>query len=114
MKEIMAKILQYRYPLDSEKELQELMFKHVLEKEGYIREYRLSNEDIVDFYHPVLKIAIEVKIKGSSSNIYRQIKRYCLHSNVESLVLVSAKAMGIPSQIEGKPCGILLLGKTWL
>lgn len=114
MNDIRNKILKYKYPLESEKELQELLFEFVLEKEGYLREYRLSSQDIVDFYQPELKIAIEVKIKGGSSEIYRQIQRYCRHESVKQVILVSSKAMGLPDEIEGKECSVLTLGKVWL
>lgn len=114
MEEIKKNILKYKYSLTSEKELQEELFNLSLKKLGFIKEYRLSKKHIIDFYNPELKIGIEVKIKGSSSEIYRQVKEYCKYPEISRLLLVSSKAMALPPQIEEKIVDVLLLGKTWL
>ena len=114
MNEIKNNILKYKYSLSSEKELQKELFDFSLKKLGFIKEYRLSKRDIIDFYHPELKIGIEVKIKGSSSEIYRQVKEYCKYPEINQLLLVSNKAMGLPPEIEEKHVEVLLLGKIWL
>jgi hypothetical protein len=112
--ELRHKILKYRFDLYDEKQLQLQMFELVLKDLGFLREFRLDNKSIVDFYQPDIKLALEVKIQGSSMAIYRQIKRYCEFESVDGLVLVSAKAMSLPLLIESKPAYIILLGKSWL
>lgn len=109
-----SKILKYRFDLFDEKLLQSQLFEFVLRNEGFVREFRLDNRSIVDFYHPELKIALEIKIQGSSMSIYRQVKRYCEFDSVNCLILVSAKAMSLPPLIDNKKSYVILLGKSWL
>tara|TARA_B100000700_G_scaffold331722_1_gene467525 strand:- start:9728 stop:10069 length:342 start_codon:yes stop_codon:yes gene_type:complete len=91
----------YRFIYQSEKELQNHIEKKLKENNiKYSREYRLSDKDIVDFY--IDNIAFEVKIKGSTNSIYRQLKRYAEKDNVKAIVLITAKSMGLPKEIEGK------------
>lgn len=102
-----------RFPLNAEKDLQsaiESWFRtnHV----DHIREHRLDPKNILDFY--INGIAIEVKIRGSSMEIYRQCARYCKFDQVKSMILVTNRSMGFPKEINGKPCYVLNLGKAWL
>jgi hypothetical protein len=80
------------------------------------REHRLSAQDRVDFFGQVdcHGIAIEVKIAGGKHEIYRQCKRYCEHSAVTALVLVTNVAMALPQVIEGKPTAVVMPGRAWL
>ena len=59
-------------------------------------------------------IVIEVKIKGTKADIYRQCERYCRHPRVTSLILMTNKAMGFPEEIFGKPCYVIDMSKAWL
>lgn len=77
------------------------------------REVRLSDKDIVDFMIDG-GIAIEVKIDGQKRAIYRQCERYCEHPAVERIVLMTAKTMGFPSEIKGKPAYYVSFGRGWL
>lgn len=76
------------------------------------REKVLSAQDRIDFM--VGTLGIEVKIKGSPSAIYRQCNRYCALPEISELLLVTGRAMGLPGEIEGKPCYLLNLGRSWL
>lgn len=100
-------------PVTTEKEVQGDMENaflfHDLKHE---REYRLDNKNIVDFF--VDGIAIEVKIKGSKKDIYRQCERYCQFDEVKSLILVTSKSMGFPEEINGKSCYYFSLGMNLL
>lgn len=78
----------------------------------FVREYRLSPNDVIDFF--LLGVGIEVKIKGSRRQIYEQCKRYCQFSRVECLILVTNRTMGLPKEINGKHCYVVNLGKAWL
>ena len=76
------------------------------------REYRLDNKNIPDFF--INGLAIEVKIKGSKTSIYKQCKRYCEFDEVKALLLVTNRTMGFPKDINGKDCYFHSLGKSWL
>lgn len=80
---------------------------------AYEREVALSGRDIVDFMFPE-GIAMEIKLSMAKRAIYRQCERYCEHSSVKGLILVSATAMGFPEEIKGKPCWVASLGAGWL
>jgi hypothetical protein len=103
-----------RFPLNSEKALQEaIAIKFKSNFLGHQREYELNQHNIADFYiHG--GVAIEVKIKASAKEIYRQCERYCQFDEVKSLILVTNRAMGFPKEINRKPCYLLNLGKAWL
>jgi hypothetical protein len=77
------------------------------------REVSLNAADRVDFIVSDW-IAVEVKVKGSRTSIYRQCVRYCLHERVLALILASNVAMGLPPLIEGKPARLVNLGRAWL
>jgi hypothetical protein len=79
----------------------------------YKREVRLSDGDIVDFMLPG-GIAVEIKIKAQKREVFRQCRRYCKHSQVTALILMTATTMGLPPEIEGKPTYYVSFGKGWL
>lgn len=108
-----------RLPLYNEKELQRQV-STVFTESGYtlgvdfFREFYLSEHDIPDFYFCRNQVAVEIKIKGSARGIYSQCVRYCESDKVQSLLLVTNKAMGFPKTINNKPCYVLNIGKSWL
>lgn len=103
----------YKFPINTEKELQECI-KTIFNDNGikFQKEYRLDEKSIVDFY--INGIAIEIKIKGSAKNIYRQCVRYCENEKVKTLILVSSKSMGFPEEINNKSCYFVNLSKNYL
>lgn len=112
--QVIQEINRHRFRgLANEKNLQQEMWM-TLEIPGLLREYRLSEKDIIDFYLPSLKLGIEVKIKGSPVSIYRQLQRYCLHQEIDHIVLVTVRTMGLPERIENKPAHLVTLGAAWL
>jgi len=112
--EFVSVISSRRLNLGSEKALQSEIAE-VLTSMGveFKREFKLSEDDIVDFKFPN-GIVAEIKIKAPKRAIYRQCKRYCSHDLVTGLVLVTATAMGFPEEIDGKPCWVASLGRAWL
>ena len=106
-----------RLPLGDEKQAQEAMAKS-FDTVGisYVREFRLSARDIVDFLIDcgVDQIAVELKIKGAPRAICRQCERYCAHEAVGALVLATRRAMSLPPLLHGKPCVVASLGVGWL
>lgn len=79
----------------------------------YVREHRLSGEDIVDFLIDDT-LAVEIKLKGQKRAIFRQLKRYATHDQVKGIILLTGISMGLPEEIEGKPTYIGSLSRGWL
>lgn len=57
---------------------------------AYQREFRLTEKDRPDFI--VGKVAIEIKIDGSCSEVIRQLYRYAQHPDVEEILLITTCA----------------------
>ncbi len=77
------------------------------------REVDLGDGDVIDFMLAG-GLGLEVKLKETKRAIYRQCERYCRHSQVSQLILVSATALGFPEAIKDKPCYVVSLGTGWL
>lgn len=112
--EFLHKLLsKYRLPLSNEKALQseigELLTANGIKHE---REVGLSDKDRIDFM--VGSVGMEVKLKGSAVEIYKQCKRYCGYPEVKELILITNRSMAFPNEINGKPTYSLSLGRRWL
>ena len=108
-------ISSYRFDVIDEKELQEQLYELVLKDLGFIREFHLSKESIIDFYHMETKVGIEVKIGGAKMAIYRQCRRYAKTGRLSFLYVVSSKDLGNWFEdIEGVPSGVIKLGENLL
>lgn len=79
---------------------------------AFEREVALSRSDRVDFM--IGGTAVEVKLAGAKLSIFKQCERYCQHSRVKALVLVSNIAMGLPRLINGRPAYFASLGRGWM
>lgn len=103
----------YRFPLTIEKETQ-LAIERKLVENGvqYIREHKLDDKNIPDFF--IDGIVIEVKIKGNAKQIYKQCERYAQFDSVKEILLVTNRSMGFPYEINNKPAYYINLGKAWL
>lgn len=102
-----------RVNLSTEKEAQASLEKALKEESiAFLREHRLSASDIPDFM--VGTICIEMKIKGSAREIYRQLERYTQYESVSSIILMTNKGMNLPAMINNKPAYIIKLGTAWL
>lgn len=106
-------LLNKKFSLHSEKVLQQELNKELSGwAVGLQREYRLDGKNIIDFF--VDGVGIEVKINGNRKDIFKQCKRYCDFFEVKSLILVTNRAIGFPSEINNKPCNVINLGIGWL
>lgn len=111
--EIMKLIQARRFSLSDEKKLQaEIEAEFLGAGIDHQREHRLDTNNIIDFM--VGTIGIEVKIKGSKLNIFRQIERYAQFEVIKRLILVTNVPMGMPELVKGKPIHIVNLGRAWL
>ena len=122
MVEKIFKILRgQRFNLTNEKVLQK-QIETLFQKEGltFTREHRLDEEgkNIIDFLvqteYFLSGVGIEVKIKGSKMNIYKQCERYCHCPDIDYLILVTNKAVRLPLNINKKQCYVFNLSKAFL
>lgn len=60
------------------------------------------------------RIGIEIKIKGSTRDIARQMARYARAGDLDALVLATSKPVALPAAICGKPAAVINLGRAWL
>lgn len=105
-----------RLPLHDEKALQGAIwtiFQQSFDPGFIIKELSLDKDNIIDFF-VYDGIGIEVKIKGSKREIFRQCTRYCEFDEIKSLILITNLSMGFPEQINGKDCYVFKLGNAWL
>lgn len=110
---LLAQLSKYKLSLNAEKILQKEIAE-VLRQFQPADEFRLDDNNIIDFYLPGTGIGIEVKIKGSRKEIYKQCLRYCEFDRIKILVLVTNRSLGFPKTINGKPCYVVNLGTAWL
>lgn len=110
---MLSLIRRYRFSLTDEKETQREIEEMLKENNiVYSREHRLSKEDIPDFL--ISGLCIEVKLKGTKKNIYKQLERYSKYDEVEQILLVTNKSLGMPLCINNKASSLINLGRTWL
>lgn len=110
---IMSLLKGRRFDLHNEKALQN-QIEQVLRLADIPpgREHRLSDDSIIDFL--AISIGIEVKIKGTPKEIFKQCQRYCEFEQVQQLLLVTNKQIMLPAELNGKPTRTFNLGLAWL
>lgn len=110
---IFSAIKYKNYTLSNEKKVQIQLLSH-FKSAGLDakREVHLSNDSIIDFM--IGDIGIEVKVKGAAFGILKQCERYCEFDQVKCLLLISAKFIGFPEEINGKPCYFFSLSRSML
>jgi len=80
---------------------------------AYQREFRLSPHERLDFLLTDSSIAIEIKIKGRTAELVRQLERYAGHEFIAGLVLVTTRrlqAAQMPDSIKSKPLAVAMIG----
>ena len=114
MGDLLRIFTQYRYPLGSESGfqngLESVLRKHEI---PYFREWDLGNNfGRIDFYLPQFRTGIELKVKGSPSEVARQLHRYCQSPDVAAVVLLTGRhrLARMPASINGKPLMSVWLG----
>lgn len=80
---------------------------------SFAAEVRLAPGERIDFMVEP-GIGIEAKVKCDKRAIYRQLERYARRDQVQALILVTGTAMGLPSDIGGKPLFYVSIGRGWL
>lgn len=103
----------YRFSLVKEEETKAQMKEAFLSMGHHFEaEVVLDAHNRIDFFAD--GIGIEVKIKGSRKDFYRQCERYCAFPQVKMLVLATNRALALPATINGKRVFVFNFGKAWL
>lgn len=114
MQAIVEFLRRVRLPLHDEKQTQSALESCFKERGiGHQREFALSKADIVDFLADG-GIAIEIKLKGSRTAIFRQLERYAQSDKVTEIVLLTGRCMHLPTHINGKRASVVSLSTAWL
>lgn len=76
----------------------------------FVREFRLSPSDRVDFMVDD-GLAVEAKVQGSFSEVIRQLHRYAQHPEVREVLLVTTRSQHrhMPTAMSGKPVHVVHL-----
>jgi len=105
---VLAAIRGHRFRYTNEDELQEGIAA-ALAASGLepLREVSLSDSDRIDIF--VDPVGIEVKVAGSQTHPWGQLKRYAEHDAIQSLVLVTNRTYQLPDEVGGKPLRLVSL-----
>lgn len=109
--ELLTKLRAHGYRFACEKDLQAGV-ERVLQQASwtYVREHQLTSRDRPDFF--LNSIALELKIKGSLTEVTRQLHRYAQHPSVEAIILMTSRSRhrGVPRVLNEKPVHVVYLG----
>jgi hypothetical protein len=114
--DIIQALRMQRFTLETEKLLQAQIRSFLHGRFTTLRiepEYILDPHNVIDFLLDN-RVGVEVKIKGSKREIFRQCERYCDFELIQVLILVTNLSMGFPPEINGKSCYVIKLGQAWL
>lgn len=100
-----------RFHFTNEAELQAGLRTVLVDELGGRREVHLSGADRIDFM--VGRVGVEVKTKGSTSALLRQLDRYAGSEDVDELLVVTSLfrlANACPAELRGKRIRTLHVG----
>lgn len=106
----------FRFTYDNEIELQSAIAMAFADRHvPYEREARLGPDLKIDFLIPG-GIGVEIKIKGSPSDVARQLLAYANRPEITCLILVTARAAlsRLPGSLLGKKLYVVPLWRTFL
>src|SRR5262245_28911438 len=102
-----ALIRGYRFIVGNESAFQDGFLRMLEENQiKHLREHDLGRSfGRIDFYLPDHGIGIELKVKGSRTEVLRQLHRYSLCPEVQALILVTGWTRLAPTaaKLNGKP-----------
>jgi len=107
-------IVGYRYVIGNESSFQDGL-SSILEinRIVHVREHNLGRSfGRIDFYLPDDGIGIELKVKGSPTEVVRQLHRYAQCPEIRALILVTGRSRLSPNttHLNGKP---LITASVW-
>lgn len=106
----------FRFHYSSEEDLQRGVEEALKRNEiPYVPEHRLGDAGRIDFFVDGW-IGIEIKVKGTPAEVGAQIVRYCAHSDIRALILVTGKtSLGrLPKELMGKEVHSVALWESFL
>jgi hypothetical protein len=107
-------IIGYRYVIGNESSFQDgLSWILEMNRIVYVREHNLGRAfGRIDFYLPDEGIGIELKVKGSPTEVIRQLHRYAQSPEIHALILVTGRSRLSPNtdELNGKP---LITASVW-
>jgi hypothetical protein len=113
---LLASLRRRRFNYQSEKGLQDGV-EAALRADGFKfeREFRLGDAGVIDFFVGGF-LGIEIKTKGSPSEVARQLLRYAARDEVRVLALVTGRAAlsALPTELMGKPLMVVELWRSFL
>ncbi len=116
VKKLVAALRRRRFNYQNEKDLQAGV-ETALTEDGFqfVREHALGDAGTVDFFVGGF-LGVEIKIKGSPSEVARQLLRYAGRDEVKGLVLVTGRSAlsSLPDRLMGKPLHLVELWRTFL
>lgn len=113
--EIIRALRAYRFVYSTEKELQEGVAIALAKKKiPFVREKDLGEAGVIDFC--VGTIGVEIKTKGSPSEVARQLMRYCGSPMISEVILLTGRTRlgNLPEKLSGKPLYVVTLWRTML
>jgi len=113
---IVEVIKSHKFIYSTEKQLQEGIAQVLHEKNiPFEREKRISEKEVIDFL-VAGGIGLEVKTKGSPSEVARQLLGYAACPGVKELMLVTGRyALGkLPKELLGKRLSVVALWENFL
>lgn len=108
--EVAALLRSVRFNYVSEDELQRGIEQVLTDaKVTFEREVRLAPHDRIDFI--VNGLGIEVKVKGATNDVIRQLQRYLEYERITAVMLVTtcARHRDVPDTLRGKPVYVVAL-----
>ncbi|MGE0444527.1 MAG: hypothetical protein AB7P99_04810 [Vicinamibacterales bacterium] len=84
----------WRLPIGDEIRLHHALdrvLRQILPAEEISPEHALSEASRIDYYLPRVQVGIEVKVKGSPSEVARQLDRYADEPGIGQLVLITGR-----------------------
>lgn len=113
---LLAILRSARFRYSNEAELQEGIQRLLADNDlAHEREAVLTDGERIDFL--VGSVGVEVKIAGSSSEVFRQLMRYAKLPKISALILITDKtriANGMPGTILSKPLHVVCLAEASL
>ena len=100
-----------RFPLEDEKRCQSTIEEALSIFADMRREVKCTG-GVIDFV--VGRTGVEVKLKGAKEAIRRQIRRYAKDDQLDAIILLTAKPVGMESEIDDKPIVEIRMGMSWL
>lgn len=102
-RDLARRLARYRFPVSVEKAMQDAVESALRAEKLQFRREVTRGADRIDFV--VGAIGVELKVKGSPSDLIRQLERYSAWDDLTELLLVTTRGhhLAVPSTIGGKP-----------